>query len=48
MDKPIKQPKSTKEETRAIREETKKDKRIFFDLIRRLKAKGIEYTLLTT
>lgn len=39
-----KQPKPTKQELRDIRQQAKKDRQIINDLIRRLKAKGIEYT----
>jgi hypothetical protein len=39
-----KQPKPTKIELRQQRQEAKKDRQIFNDLIRRLKAKGIEYS----
>jgi len=36
--------KQTKEEKSKERQEVRKDNKIFYDLIRRLKAKGIEFT----
>ena len=39
--------KPTKEELKAVRQEAKKDRQIFFDLIRRLKAKGVLFEIIT-